>query len=72
MATPFETFCQQVGALAVKSGLPDIVVVVRDPNSRQVKFLSTPTGMQSLKFDVAQKLQLVDPQTLESSTGWDG
>jgi hypothetical protein len=71
MATPFEVFCQQVGALALASKLPDIVVVVRDPNSRQVKYLATQSGMHNLRADIAAKLQLADPQSLESTTGWD-
>jgi len=71
MPTPMQQFVVTVSGLAAKLGMNELVIIVRDPTDRVLKFFAGKDVLESLKPEIAAKLQLDTPND-ESMTGWEG
>jgi hypothetical protein len=58
----------EIGKLAVKFGVPALVIAGVDPSTRRAKVYGAPEVIQGLRGIVAEKFGLFDG----GETGWDG
>lgn len=69
VANAVQQFLSTVGNLATRLGFP-VLIVVRDPSTRQVLFTGTPGALENMKPEIIAK---VAPGGLddEAVTGWE-
>lgn len=65
----FSDLVKQLTVAAGREGVNELLIIFRDPRTRQVRLLATAGAVDRLKSDIAEKLNLSDADS--AITGWE-